>query len=128
MPLDLTPPGDSPPPSPSLPGMDCIVIGGCANGGYLKDVQMGAERIELSRPIGVKPLASAIQKIPEIAREKDEYTVHPIGLYDQKGAISVVGIAVVAGRSLNWGVEQLMTGYVKNVTNEMLAAGVITKQ
>ncbi len=126
MPLDLAPSGDNLPPPPI--GMDCIVVGGCANSMILKNVRIDAAFIELNRPVGLKPLASSIQKIPEIVREKDTYEVHPISLVNDKKSRTILGIAVIQGRSLTWGFTELIKGYVLNATTEMIAAGVITKQ
>lgn len=122
--LDGIPKDDDPPPV----GMDCIVIGGCANSLILRNVRLDAEFIELDRPVGIKPLASSIQKIPEIVREKDTYEVHPISLVNDEKSGSILGIAIIRGRSLTWGFTELIKGYVLNATTEMIAAGVITKQ
>ena len=70
-------------------GMDCLVIGGCANGQYLKNIRLDADVIELKRDIGLKPLASSIQKIPELIRESDQYEVHPIGLHNTPNKLAV---------------------------------------
>ena len=123
--LDAVPKDEKPAP---IQGMDCLVIGGCANGQYIKNIRLDAEFIEVKRDIGLKPLASSIQKIPELIRESDQYEVHPIGLHNTPDKLAVFSLAVVRGRSLTWGFMQLVEGYVKYVTTEMLAAGVITKQ
>ena len=41
-----------------MSGMDCIVVGGVADGTLLRDVDMDAEYIELRRPEYIKPLAA----------------------------------------------------------------------
>ena len=125
MPLDGTPDNGGNGAGPNLPGLACIVVGGCANGVFLPRVQLGAERIEVSRPAYIRPLASAVQQVPEIANESDIYTIHPVGLQDVSGGpVALMGIAVVAGRSLQWAFKQLVSGYSQNVVNELRAAGV----
>lgn len=124
MPFDGKPKNNGDSPHPEGPGLSCIVVGGCANGAFLPHVRLGAQRIALKRPSYIKPLASAVQKIPEIANEEDEYIVHPIGLQDDGAAApAVVGVAVVAGRSLTWAFKQLVAGYSQNIVNELRAAG-----
>lgn len=117
------------PPQPSLPDvMDVIVIGGCANGVLLRKVKTDARYIELSRPDYIKPLASARQKTPEVVKEKDTYEVHPIGLTNTgENDTHVFGLAVVAGQSLTWAYSQLVIGFVQNVTNQLMADGLIDK-
>ena len=114
--------------------MDCIVVGGCANGVLLRAIQADAQFIQLARPDYIKPLESAFQEHPEVAKESDQYEVHSIGLYNSEEnpimprRAHVFGIAVVKGETLTWGFSQLVIGYVENVTNKLLANGVIDKQ
>lgn len=110
---------------PQLPAtMPCLVIGGCADGAYLTAVKFGAEQIELRRPLYKKPLESVVQKIPEIANESDRYNVFPMLMEgENKNTLSVMAIAVVAGRSQSWGVRQLLLSYVQKAANEQMSAG-----
>ena len=108
---------------------DCIVVGGPASGLLLRDIRQDAQWLELSRPDHIKPLASAFQHMPEVVKESAKYELHPISL--QNTAVekpSIFGIAVVEGESLTWAFTQLVTGYVENYTNKLLAAGLLEKQ
>jgi len=107
--------------------MDCVVVGGCADSTILHGVLTTAERIELARPEYVKPLASSDQLQPDVAKETDTYTVHPVLLEDADSA-AIVGIAVVAGKNLTWALTQLISGYVENTTNKLIADGLIHTQ
>ena len=110
-------------------GMDCIVVGGCANGLLLKKIRMDATWIELQRPDYIKPLASAFQENPDIMHESDKYEVHPISLKNSdQPRPAIFGIAVVEGESLTWAFTQLVTGFVENYTRKLLDEGIITKQ
>lgn len=102
--------------------MDCIVVGGAANGVLLRRVDAAAQRIELSRPDYVKPLTSARQTAPEVARLKDVYNVHPISLRNDDGRTALFGIAVVDGQTLTWGFSELVKGFIENVTTEITRA------
>ena len=110
-------------------GMDCIVVGGPANGLILKKIRMDATWIELRRPEYIKPLASSFQDRPEIAHEKAKYEVHPLSLKnsDEKRP-AIFGIAVVEGQSLTWAFTQLVTGFVTDYTRQLLDEGIIEKQ
>lgn len=110
-------------------GMDCIVVGGPANGLLLKKIRMDATWIELQRPDYIKPLASSFQTRPEIMHEKAKYEIHPISLKnsdDKRPAI--FGIAVVEGQSLTWAFTQLVVGFVDDYTRKLLDEGILTKQ
>lgn len=102
-------------------GMDCIVVGGAADGTLLRDVDMTAEYIELSRPEYVKPL-SGLKDEPEVQHEKDVYEIHPIGLQDtERSQQTVFGIAVVSNQTLTWAFTQLMVAYIEQRTNLLKA-------
>jgi len=115
--------------APSLPEkMDVIVVGGCANGVLLRAIKTEARYIELARPDYIKPLASASQKNPEVVKETGVYEVHPIGLTNsENGQTRVFGVAVIEGCSLTWAFSQLVIGFVQNVTNQLMADGLIDK-
>jgi hypothetical protein len=113
---------------PAATGVDCIVVGGCANGVLLKAIRPDASWIELARPEYIKPLASAFQAMPEVAHESDKYEVHPLSFTNAKGERPhLFCIAVVEGQSLTWAFSQLVIGYVENVTNKLMAANLIEK-
>ena len=110
-------------------GMDCIVVGGPANGVLLKKIRVDAEMIELRRPDYIKPLESSFQDRPEIAHEKGVYEVHPLSLKNTgEHRPHLFGIAVIEGQSLTWAFTQLVVGYVENYTQQLLAEGIIQKQ
>lgn len=104
--------------------MMCFVIGGCANGVTLPNVRIDAERIELKRPDYIKPIASATQKVPEIANESDVYIVHPLGMPNGEGKIAIVGIAVIEGQSLSWAFQQLVVAFAEKSVANLRAAGI----
>jgi hypothetical protein len=108
--------------------MDCVVIGGCADGLLLRDLRVDAQMIELQRPDYIKPLASALQSNPEVIKQKDVYEVHPIGLRntEESGPI-IFGIAVVADKSLTWAFSQLVISHVENTTNKLVNEGLVEK-
>lgn len=105
--------------------MDCIVIGGCANGVLLKKIRQDASFIELKRPDYVKPLESSTQIAPDICHETDVYEVHPLGLYDAARRCNVFGLAVLKGKTLAWGFSQLVIGYTENTTAKLISQGFI---
>ena len=110
--------------------MDCIIIGGCANGTLLRAIDASAELIELRRPEGIKPLVSQTQAMPEIMHEKDRYEVHPIGLtddYDDLMNMKVFGIGIIEGKSIAWGFSQLVKSHVQFTALKLSEAGVVTK-
>lgn len=105
-------------------GMDCIIVGGCANGLLLKKIHMDAQWIELERPEHIKPLASSGQINPEIAKTSDRYEVHAIHLQNtEKRGMAIFGIAVVEGKTLTWAFSQLCTAFVERVTQDLIRAG-----
>jgi len=107
-------------------GIDCIVVGGAANGTVLKKIRADAQFIELSRPEYIKPLKSSYQSTPDVVNESDEYEVHPIGLRNTNSPQQTLfAIAVVKGKSLTWGFTQLVVGYVENETQKLVAEGII---
>jgi hypothetical protein len=102
-----------------MSGMDCIVVGGVADGTLLRDVDMDAEYIELRRPEYIKPLAAPDAQ-PDVQHEKDVYEIHPIGLQDtERSQQTVFGIAVVSNQTLTWAFTQLIVTYVEKHTEIM---------
>lgn len=110
--------------------MDCVVVGGAANGLILKEIRPDAQWIELARPDYIKPLASSFQNTPEVMHEKDVYEIHPLELHnsDNPAVPNIFGIAVVEGQSLTWAFSQIVTGFVNDYTAKLLAEGIIDKQ
>lgn len=119
MPYDPPPDGDQ----PML--VSCLVVGGCANGVLLPGIEVTAQFIELKRPAYIKPIASALQKVPEIANESDEYEIHMFGLTDT-GTLNpaLIALAVVKGRSLTWAFKQMVASYCEKTVNDLRAAGI----
>lgn len=110
-------------------GMDCIVVGGCANGTLLHDVEMDAQYVELRRPAYIKPLASTKQSIPEVEHEKDVYEIHVLGLHDSEISNPVVfGIAVIQDKPLTWAFTQLCVSHVENTTAKLMQSGALAGQ
>ena len=108
--------------------MDCIVVGGCADGTLLRQIDQDAQWIELKRPDYVKPLAHAAQAEPEVVNEKDVYEVHVIGLRNTDAPGSTIfGIAVVEGESLTWAFSQLVISHVELTTHKLAEKGLIAK-
>lgn len=99
---------------------NCLVVGGCANGAYLRGVKTAAELIRLDRSIGVKPLKSSTQKQPEIEKESEVYRVYPVVLYDPiHKRDTLFSVAVPEEQSLDWGFTQLMLGFMQNAVKDL---------
>ncbi len=106
-------------------GMDCIIVGGCANGSVLMKVRMDAQWIELKRPEYIKPLTDSMQTVPEIVNESDRYEIHPLTLINSNKHQAIFGIGVVEGMELTEAFSQIVTGYTENVTQKLVAAGLV---
>jgi len=107
--------------------MDCIVVGGCADGTLLRGIRYDAEIIELRRPEHIKPLENSLQTMPDIVHESDRYEVHPLSLCNtNEKHPAIFGIAVIDGESLTWAFTQLVVGFVENSTAKLISAGVVT--
>jgi len=114
-------------------GMDCIIVGGCADGTVMVKMRADANWVELSRPDFIKPLEHSYQDVPEVINESDNYEIHPIMLQNTDESIFkdsgvVFGIGVIEGKSLTWAFSEIVKGYCESVTTKLLAAGVIKKQ
>ncbi len=109
-------------------GMDCIIVGGCANGTVLVKIRADANWIELARPDYIKPLEHSYQDTPEVINESDTYEIHPISLTNTTRDRAVFGIGVIEGKSLTLAFSEIVKGYCENVTTKLLATGVIEKQ
>jgi hypothetical protein len=108
-------------------GMDCVIVGGCADGSVLLKIRMDAQWIELSRPEYIKPLENSYMDVPEIVNEVDHYEIHPITLVDSNKHRAIFGIGVVEGMGLIDAFSKLVTGYTENVTQKYVTAGLIDK-
>lgn len=107
-----------------MKGMDCIVVGGCANGTLLHDVEMDAQYVELRRPDYIKPLASTKTLVPEVQHEKDIYEIHVIGLHDSEVSNQTVfGVAVIQDRPLTWAFTQLCLSHIEHTTHKLKESG-----
>lgn len=100
--------------------MDCLVIGGVADGLLIR-LQLGAEKIELGRPTHIKPLESPSQQQPEESRETDKYDVIAIYLPTRTAQIIPFGIAVVEGNDPAWAIKQMTTAYVQYATDQLIS-------
>jgi len=109
--------------------MDCIVVGGCADGQLLRKIRADAAYIELKRPQYLKPLAKPTQMFPDIHHESDTYEVHPIALTNsEQAARHIFGIAAVDGMTLTEAFTRLVTSHVEAVTMKLSAANLLNKQ
>ena len=110
-------------------GMDCVIVGGCANGIVLQKIRMDAQFIELRRPDYIKPLEAANSDMPEVKHEKDTYEIHAIHLTNTENrGNAVFGIGVVEGQTLTWAFSELVKSHVENVTHKLMQAELVTKQ
>lgn len=110
-------------------GMDCVVVGGCANGVILQKIRMDAQWIELQRPEYIKPIASAYESVPEVMSESDKYEIHAIQLTNtQDRTRAVFGIAVVEGMKLTDAFSELVKSHVETVTQRLMHANLVDKQ
>lgn len=111
-----------------VPVMDCVVVGGPANGLLLRGVRTDATFVELSRPDYVKPLTDKNQKTPEIAKEKATYEVHVIGLTntpktpDTPARTRLFGIMVPRDTTLTEGFTLLVQGFLQHAAEEIATA------
>ena len=94
--------------------MDCMAIGGCADGVLLKGIRADAKFISLRRPVSVKPLTSVLQKQPDVVFEEDQYEIHPIQLVDSAPGSkpAIYGLAVVVPEQLTWAFNELLKRYI----------------
>jgi hypothetical protein len=110
-------------------GMDCIVVGGCANGVILHKIRMDAQWIELKRPDYIKPLPSAFATMPEVMHESDKYEIHAIQLVNSEtNSPAIFAIGVVDGMSLTDAFSELCKSHVEGVTQRLMHAGLVNKQ
>ncbi len=114
-------------------GMDCIVIGGCADGTILQKIRMDAQFINLKRPDYIKPVETPDQAIPDVVNESDDYEVHAISLVNSdaspgRARHAVFGLAVVAGMSLTDAFSELCKSHVEIVTQRLMRADLVSKQ
>lgn len=104
-----------------MSGVDCIVIGGPANGTLLRDVHPDAEQIELKRPEYVKPLESSKQEQPCIQHEIGVYDLYPLELHNEDDSPPTLFLlAITEGQTLTWAFSQLVVGYIENETNKFV--------
>lgn len=110
-------------------GMDCIFVGGCANGVILEKIRMDAQYMLLKRPDYIKPVASALQSMPEVVHEDDTYEIHAISLTNtDTRKTAIFGIGVVEGKSLTWAFSELCKAHVEITTQRLVQAGLVSKQ
>lgn len=101
--------------------MQAIVVGGAANGMIVNQVLVDAERIELSRPDYIKPLAYSDQKEPEVERVRDTYQVCTLWLQGEQPDPVPFGLIIEDGKTVRWAVSELCKGFAQNVINELSA-------
>jgi len=109
--------------------MECVVVGGCADGTYLREIRSDAGTVRLARPKHIKPLANSRQSMPEVEEESDVYEVHVFDMAataDLDTAICarrIMGIAVVEGRSAAWAFKQLVIAYLQQNLRQLKEKG-----
>jgi len=107
-----------------MSGMNCVIVGGCANGVILPNLRPDAQWIELKRPEYIKPLASSLQNAPDIVHETDKYEIHVIALTNTETERSALfAIGVVEGKSLTWAFSELCKSHVEHITAQLIKAG-----
>ena len=101
-------------PESTLPDtIECLVVGGVADGVYLRGVRADADIIRLSRPTYLKPLATPDQKNPEAAKEMEDYQVRTFLLDGPHGTDFIIGLAMPVNKSLAETFSLLVTKYVQ---------------
>jgi hypothetical protein len=109
--------------------MECLVIGGCADGSYLSDMRSDAGTVRLDRPKHIKPLANSRQSMPDIEKESDIYEIHVFDVAadaDLDTAICarrLFGVAVIEGESMAWAWKQLVIAYMKEHLRKLKKRG-----
>lgn len=100
--------------------MDCLVVGGIADGVLLRNVRTDAGVIELGRPTHLKPLESSNQAQPEAAKETEVYQVYVQALPNPRNEYVQVGIAVPIDTSLWEAFGRMVVRYVQQTTREQI--------
>lgn len=98
--------------------IECLVVGGVADGVYLRNVRADADVIRLSRPMYVKPLASSTQNQPDVAKEMEDYRVWTLLLDGPNDTDFVLGFAVPVNTSLAEAFSQIVVKYVKQTIED----------
>ena len=100
--------------------VDCIVIGGVADGLTVKNVRSNADYIRLSRPTAIKPLARSDQTQPEIEKETDIYKLHVLVLQEKwEDQPQAYGLLIEKSQTLPWGFERLLIHYAKSRVEQL---------
>ena len=92
--------------------MECLVVGGVADGAYLRGVRADADVIQLSRPAYLKPLATPTQEQPEAAKETEDYQVRTFVLDGPNNTPYVIGLAMPIEQTLAETFSALLTAYM----------------
>lgn len=102
-----------------LPDIDCLVIGGVADG-VLMRIKFDATVLELGAPTHAKPLESPLQKEPEMALKTDIYNIFKIYWPTITGQQYPMSIAIIDGQAPAWAAKQLSVAYVQYSTQRLL--------
>jgi hypothetical protein len=105
--------------------MACIVVGGVANGLLIQQMKSDAERVQLGQPSHVKPLESANQDKPEIAKDVDVYNVFKMYLPLEGNRVVPFGLAIIDGQTPAWAMSNITIGFVKQAAEELLSENFI---
>ena len=106
--------------TPEQTDMDCLVVGGIADGVLLRHVKLDASIIELGRPTYLKPLERPDQPQPEAERETQTYHVYTQIMPNADNFPVQVGIAVPEDQSLWEAFALLVVRYVQQVSREQM--------
>ena len=99
--------------------LNCLIVGGVADGVVLREVRDNATWIELRRPDYLKPLEHSKQEQPEAVHESDRYQIFTLHL--ERGAKLLFG--GVEGMTFDDVLRRICIKYVEKITDEQVAAG-----
>jgi len=100
--------------------MDCIVVGGAADGTLLRDVRVDAELIELGQDSHVKPVETP-HAAAKVERDTANYRVHVLELENApQTPKALFGIAVPTDKTLTYAFSQLVIQYVQSSTDRLI--------
>ena len=101
------------------PLIDCLVVGGIADGAFLRGMRADANIIQLSRPTHLKPLATPDQQNPEAAKETEDYRVMTLMLDGPDDSNYILGIAIPVTSSMAEAFGTIVVKYVKQTLEDV---------
>ena len=101
--------------------MDILVIGGIADGLFIRGIPTHVRGIQLRRPEFVKPLTSPTQQQPEIAKETQDYYIYQFGCDTDKEDESItVGFATPMESNMYEAFKALAVRYVHETVSKLM--------